>query len=87
MDALNPSTAPVVLFKFHTPADIAQYVAGSDNDIGGNSTAKLELGHDGKGRFYGEMRTDVKPHMEGKIRSGYAGFRNKVRTNHYLAYL
>lgn len=66
------------LFGFRTPADIAQYVVGSDADIGGYSTAKLELNPAGHGKFWGELRTDVKPELRGKMKSGYAGFRNKV---------
>ena len=30
------------------------------------------------GKFWGDMRLRVQPAMEGKIRPGYAGFRNKV---------
>ncbi|KAG8890756.1 hypothetical protein FRB98_004801 [Tulasnella sp. 332] len=67
------------LFGFRTPADIAQYVVGSDADIGGYSTAKLELDPTGHGKFLGELRTDVKPELRGKMKSGYAGFRSKKR--------
>ncbi|KAG8932038.1 hypothetical protein FRC02_001727 [Tulasnella sp. 418] len=79
MNGLNPAMGPTTLFTFRSQADMAQYVVGSDKDIGGNSSAHLDIGSDGRGRFWGEMRTDVKPHMEGKIRGGYAGFRNKMR--------
>jgi len=67
------------LFAFRTPADLAQYVVGSDADIGGYSTAKLELDPVGHAKFWGELRTDVKPELRGKMKSGYAGFRNKKR--------
>lgn len=32
----------------------------------------------GDGRFWGEVRRDVRPEWKGKVRGGYAGFRNKV---------
>lgn len=66
------------LFTFRSPADMAQYLVGSDSDIGGYSTAKLDLDSEGRGKFWGELRTDVKPAMLGKMKSGYVGFRNKV---------
>ena len=68
------------MFTFRSPEDVAQFVHGSDADIGGTSTSHFELGPDGKGRFWGDMRLAVKPGMERKIRGGYAGFRTRVRT-------
>jgi len=79
MDPGHSESGPKQLFTFRSPADIAQYVVGSDADIGGYSTAKLELTKEDYGRFYGEIRTDVKPQLQGKMKSGYAGFRNKMR--------
>ena len=78
MDGLNVSTAPATLFRFRSQEDMAQYIIGCDADIGGTSTCKLDLGPDGRGRFWGEMRLNVRSDMQGKIRGGYAGFRNKV---------
>lgn len=79
MDPGYAHAPPKALFAFKTPTDIAQYVVGSDADIGGFSSAKLELDSQGHGRFFGDIRTEVRPQMQGKMRSGYAGFRNKVR--------
>ena len=78
MDPGASNLQPRTLFAFRTPADIAQHVIGSDTDIGGYSTAKLDLDANSRGRFSGVIRTDVKPSMQTKMRSGYAGFRNKV---------
>ncbi|KAG8900522.1 hypothetical protein FRB99_005992 [Tulasnella sp. 403] len=78
MDPGLSEVPPKVLFTLQSPADIAQYVVGSDADIGGFSSARLDLDNEGRGRFSGEIRTDVRPQMQGKMRSGYAGFRNKV---------
>ena len=76
------------LYSFNTPADIKQFATGCDGDIGGLSTVHFDLderpeinksiGKAGTGMFWGDMRTQVKPGMEKKIRGGYAGFRNKV---------
>jgi len=84
-----PSRAPRTLWTFNSQEDIQQYATGCDGDIGGNSTAHISLdenpqhnaiiGKAATGVFWGEMRLDVKPGYEKKIRGGYAGFRNKVR--------
>lgn len=42
------------------------------------STCTLDLDENGDGRFWGEMKLGVKREYEGKVRGGYAGFRNKV---------
>lgn len=84
MDPVANTRVPhkMQLFNFNSPEEIAQYVVGSDADIGGYSSAKLDLreNSDGSkyGLFHGDMRIDVRPQMQGKMRSGYAGFRNKV---------
>jgi NADH dehydrogenase [ubiquinone] 1 alpha subcomplex assembly factor 1 len=84
-----PPREPRILFSFNTKEDIRQYATGCDADIGGNSTVHLDLdenpqhntsiGKAATGVFWGEMRLDVKPEMEKKIRGGYAGFRNMNR--------
>jgi Complex I intermediate-associated protein 30 (CIA30) len=83
-----PISAPRTLYSFNTPADIKQFATGCDGDIGGLSTVHFDLderpkinksiGKAATGMFWGDMRTQVKPGMEKKIRGGYAGFRNKV---------
>jgi len=85
----GPIRAPKVLFTFNSRDDIQLYATGCDGDIGGRSTVHIDLdenpehnAHIGKaatGVFWGEMRLDVKPGMEGKILPGWAGFRNKTR--------
>lgn len=58
--------------------NIKDYATGCDGDIGGLSTCTLDLDENGDGRFWGEMKLGVKREYEGKVRGGYAGFRNKV---------
>ena len=83
-----PSRAPKTLFTFNSQADIQQFVTGCDADIGGHSSVHLDL-DESSGRnagiqkpatakFWGNMSLGVKPGLEGKVRAGYAGFRNKV---------
>ncbi|ELU40466.1 complex I intermediate-associated protein CIA30 [Rhizoctonia solani AG-1 IA] len=79
MEGLSPNVEAKTLFSFRTPQDIQQYALGSDSDLGGNSTAHLDHHPDGYARFWGDMRLDVKAGLEGKLRPGYAGFRNKSR--------
>ncbi|KAJ8589536.1 complex I intermediate-associated protein CIA30 [Rhizopogon salebrosus TDB-379] len=84
-----PSRAPLTLFRLNTQRDIEQFALGCDADIGGTSTAHLELdespernkgsGSPATGRFWGEMRLEVRPELQGRIRGGYAGFRSKPR--------
>lgn len=89
MEGANaPSRAPKTLFTYNTPNNLSELAIGCDSDIGGQSTANLELDqstvHDSSigrptTRFWGNMSLVPKPGMEDKIRSGYASFRNKVR--------
>lgn len=85
----DPIRAPKVLFTFNSTDDIQLYATGCDGDTGGRSTVHIDLdvnpdhnaiiGKAATGVFWGDMRLDVKPGMEGKILPGWAGFRNKVR--------
>jgi NADH dehydrogenase [ubiquinone] 1 alpha subcomplex assembly factor 1 len=84
-----PSRAPRLIYKVNGPADVAEIATGCDADIGGTSTVHFELdarpevnarlGKPATGKFWGMMRLGVKAELEGKMRSGYAGFRNRVR--------
>jgi NADH dehydrogenase [ubiquinone] 1 alpha subcomplex assembly factor 1 len=60
--------------------NIKDFATGCDGDIGGLSTCTLDLDESGDARFWGELRLGVKREYEGKVRGGYAGFRNKVRS-------
>lgn len=83
-----PTLTSRTLYSFNTREDIRQFATGCDGDIGGLSTVHFELDErpeinksiekTATGMFWGDMRTQVKPGMEKKIRGGYAGFRNKV---------
>jgi len=108
MEGANPpSRAPVTLFTLNSHEDLSEYATGCDSDVGGTSTAQLELDEDpdrnklinkpATAKFWGDMRLGVRTGLEGKIRGGYAGFRNKhrpmlfgeltddVSKHHYLA--
>ncbi|KAL1746945.1 NADH:ubiquinone oxidoreductase intermediate-associated protein 30 [Schizophyllum fasciatum] len=83
-----PSGAPLPILAFNSSEDLKGFATGCDSDVGGRSTAKLELDTDPKrvppgksavGRFWGEMRLDVQPGKERTLRSGYAGFRSVPR--------
>lgn len=90
----EPSRLPRTLFTFNSREDIRQFAAGCDADIGGTSTVHLVLdespknnasiGKTATGVFWGDMRLGVKAGLEGKVRGGYAGFRNKVRLSSFL---
>ena len=79
-----PDTLSYAALAFAAGANIVDI-----GDIGGYSTVHLDLdenpehgaklGKPATGVFWGEMRLDVKPGMERRIRGGYAGFRNLVR--------
>lgn len=86
----GPVRTPRTIFSFRTPHDAQQIATGCDGDQGGLSTvnfdhdsrpeihASLGNGIGGSARFWGDMRLKVKPEVEGKVRGGWAGFRNKV---------
>ncbi|KZV87178.1 CIA30-domain-containing protein [Exidia glandulosa HHB12029] len=78
----EPERARRTLFNFRTEEDLRQFVFGSDADIGGLSTAQMDLkGPGGTARFWGNLSLDVQPALRGKLlKSGYAGFRNRRRT-------
>ncbi|KZO89896.1 CIA30-domain-containing protein [Calocera viscosa TUFC12733] len=75
-----PPRAPLPIFTMRTEEDMKQFATGCDADIGGYSTCHLELGRDGHGVFWGNMSTAVHPRLEGKMNSGYAAFRSRVRS-------
>ncbi|TDL25595.1 complex I intermediate-associated protein CIA30, partial [Rickenella mellea] len=87
MDGANsPSRVPIPLLNFRSPEDVQNLALGCDSDIGGTSSAKLDFVSDsnapngvGYGRLSGHMRLGVQSGLEGKLRSGYAGFRSKSR--------
>jgi NADH dehydrogenase [ubiquinone] 1 alpha subcomplex assembly factor 1 len=89
MDGLQePSRAPITLFNLNSKQDITQFATGCDADVGGLSTVNLDLetsstvngpiGKPATARFWGDMKVGVRPEVQGRVRGGYAGFRNKV---------
>ena len=71
-----------------------QYATGCDADMGGTSTARLDLDESSAvagdpklgltpthptAKFWGEMRLGVRSDLQDRVRGGYAGFRSKAR--------
>lgn len=84
----GPVRAPRTIFSFNTLDDVSGFATGCDGDSGGLSTVHFDydtrpevngpLGKPGSAKFWGNMSLRVKPGMEGKVRGGWAGFRNRV---------
>ncbi|KAL8279554.1 hypothetical protein RQP46_008116 [Phenoliferia psychrophenolica] len=77
------NTAVLPLVRFDSQDAINNFVLGSDSDLGGKSTANLDLGPEGKGRFWGQLSTQLREgrRREGVVeRGGYAGLRSKSQT-------
>lgn len=89
MEGTNePFRGPMTLLNLTRPMDIRQVATGCDADIGGSSSAHLDFVTEpgsseehskGYAKFWGNMKLSVRHGMEGKMRTGYAGFRTKVR--------
>jgi len=82
----DPIRTPITLLTFNSQSDLGQLALGCDADIGGTSTIHMDLDtehtYEGKptGKFHGQMSLAVRKGLEGRVRGGYAGFRNKHRT-------
>lgn len=89
----EPLRTPISLLTFNSREDLKRLAIGCDADIGGTSSAKLELDEttaDPKAgvkalqpprpsvKFWGDMRLGTRPGFEGRVRGGYAGFRSQV---------
>ncbi len=74
-----PQTERQTIWSIGAQTELTDFAVGSDSDIGGLSTCILDKDSNGDGRFWGEMKLGVQREYEGKVRGGYAGFRNKVR--------
>ncbi|BGP13475.1 hypothetical protein JCM10213_001799 [Rhodosporidiobolus nylandii] len=82
----SPHGSVLPLVSLRSQEDLGNFALGCDADLGGKSTVALDLGPEGKGRFYGRLSNDLNPgrRKEGVIeRGGYAGFRNKQRTTFF----
>lgn len=77
-----PTTAEgahVPIYTLSSPEEVKSMAIGCDADIGGLSSAKVDLDpQEGKGRFWGTLSSEI-PRNAKIERSGYAGFRNKNR--------
>ena len=94
MDAVEgPTRTAKTLLSFHTPQDMERLAVGSDADIGGMSSAQLgfdpespnSAGGLGAGKFWGVLKLGIRGGNEGRLKSGYAGFKSKVRRLRYLS--
>lgn len=75
--AADPSRRSLSLYTLRSQEDLRQFVTGSDRDMGGASSARLELDEDGRGVFKGSLRATV---MTSKnTLGGYAAFRSRHR--------
>jgi NADH dehydrogenase [ubiquinone] 1 alpha subcomplex assembly factor 1 len=85
MEGVNePNRKPITLFTLNSHENLSQFATGCDADIGGTSTVNLALDQSSPAekpfaRFWGTMRLGVHQQLQGRVRGGYAGFRNKVR--------
>ncbi|GAA6061805.1 hypothetical protein JCM10212_004861 [Sporobolomyces blumeae] len=78
---IHGDVLPLVSLK--SQEDLQQFAIGCDADLGGKSSVTLDLGPEGKGRFYGVLSSQLNAgrRKDGVIeRGGYAGFRSKQRT-------
>ena len=71
-----PSQTLKTLHMLRTKEDLSDFVTGSDKDMGGASSAKLELNGEGRGTFSGSLRSTVMT-SKGSL-GGYAAFRSRV---------
>lgn len=78
MQGVAEQGQPRILYTYRSQEDIKQHVTGCDADIGGKSSVHLDLGQEGRARFWGDMRLEVPRGKEDTMRSGYAGFRSRV---------
>lgn len=77
------SRKPITLFNLNSHEDLSQFATGCDADIAGTSSVNLTLEQSSPtekpfAKFWGDMRLGVHPQVQGRVRGGYAGFRNKV---------
>ena len=82
--ANEPNRKPITLFTLNSHEDLSQFATGCDADIAGTSSVNLTLEQSSPAekpfaKFWGDMRLGVHPQVQGRVRGGYAGLRNKVR--------
>jgi hypothetical protein len=75
----DPAARPHLIYAINQQ-NLKDFATGSDKDIGGQTECTLDVDENGDGRFWGELRREVRGEWRGKVRGGYAGFRNKVST-------
>lgn len=80
MEGLQGWRKELPMVQLNTKADLDQWAIGSDKDIGGFSTASLDITPEGTGRFHGNISLEL-PADRNIEQSGYAAIRSKVRTS------
>ncbi|KAL1931731.1 hypothetical protein VTP01DRAFT_9874 [Rhizomucor pusillus] len=78
MDGLRGWQKELPMLTLNKPEDRKQWMIGCDRDIGGFSSAALEITPQGTGRFYGNLSTQLPADRE-IVQSGYAAIRSKER--------
>jgi hypothetical protein len=87
-----PNRGPRLLYSFNTPEQASDVVLGCDADVGGFSSVNFALDTTSEservgrptGKFFGNLRLDVRPELIGRINSGYAGFKTEVGACYYF---
>ncbi|KAI5453834.1 hypothetical protein NCC49_005644 [Naganishia albida] len=74
----DPAARPHLVYAINQQTNLKDFATGSDKDIGGQTECTLDVDENGDGRFWGELRREVRGEWRGKVRGGYAGFRNKA---------
>ncbi|GAA5811140.1 hypothetical protein MFLAVUS_004569 [Mucor flavus] len=78
MDGLRGWQKEMPMAALKSEKDLLQWAVGCDKDIGGFSTANLEMTPEGVGKFYGEISLELPANREIK-QSGYAAMRTKPK--------
>ncbi|KAI9321305.1 complex I intermediate-associated protein 30-domain-containing protein [Dichotomocladium elegans] len=78
MEGLQGWRKEMPMATLNTKTDLDNWALGCDKDIGGFSTASLEITPQGTGRFFGNISLDL-PANRDIEHSGYAAIRSKAR--------
>ncbi|CDS14398.1 hypothetical protein LRAMOSA06567 [Lichtheimia ramosa] len=78
MEGLQGWRKELPMVQLNTKADLDHWAIGSDKDIGGFSTASLDITPEGTGRFHGNISLEL-PADRNIEQSGYAAIRSKAR--------
>lgn len=77
MEGLQGWRKELPMLTLNSKADLDHWAIGCDKDIGGFSTATLEITPENTGRFYGNISLELPANRE-ITQSGYAAIRSKA---------